>query len=70
MWMMIVGKIIMGFSWGFMNTTSGRAIEEFTPNDQYGFIITIYYFLNQVLKAAFIIILSKWMPEDYDIHGL
>ena len=32
MWAIILGKTLIGFSFGIISTANGRVIEEYTPN--------------------------------------
>ena len=46
MWLIFLGKAITGFSMGMYAAYSGRIFEEFVPWNLYGFVMTLYMFLQ------------------------
>ena len=41
MWVILAGRILMGFSMGFLSISTGRFLEEFTPSHLYGPVMTL-----------------------------
>ncbi len=69
MWTIIFGNFIVGLSAGFIQTSSGRTLEEFVPFQLYGFVVTIFYFFAQLSLTCLTILMSSWMPEEGDDEG-
>jgi Sugar (and other) transporter len=45
MWAILLGKTLIGLSFGIISTANGRIIEEFTPPHLLGLIMTINIFV-------------------------
>lgn len=45
MWVILLGRVVTGFSAGFLGGAQSRILEEFTPTHLYGLVMTIFFFL-------------------------
>jgi MFS family permease len=62
MWAIILGKTLIGFSFGIISTANGRVIEEYTPNYLLGLVMTLNIFLQQLISSGSIILANLYMP--------